>query len=235
MLAGCGKSESYRAPALLDGCAARTPRDAVAAGEQIPLVMLGKGSETVVLSNESDEDLCSWLGFARRLAAAGYLVVLWDYGGDPPVTELIAVVAALRAAGDGPIILMGASEGAKASLVAAVQIRPAPLAVVSLSAEAALRGTPVAPTVRHLPCPALLVTSANDPYGSAPAAATFMAEAPRGRAVLYAIPGDAHGTALLTGTVDTRITRFLAGVTPKVDHGEWVVDHTLFWSTTHSP
>jgi hypothetical protein len=45
----------------------------------------GTGHRTVILSNESDENLCSWLPLTRRLTALGDRVVLWDYGGSGPV------------------------------------------------------------------------------------------------------------------------------------------------------
>jgi pimeloyl-ACP methyl ester carboxylesterase len=107
-------------------------------------------------------------------------------------------VTALRA-GDGRVILAGASEGAKASLIAATQLRPSPLGVLSLSAELTLRGTPVAPAVHRLPCPALLITAIDDPYGAADAAHTFVATAPPGRVQLLTVSGFDHGTALLAG------------------------------------
>jgi pimeloyl-ACP methyl ester carboxylesterase len=187
---------------------------ASAPGEKLPVGVLGTGRVTVVLSEQSDELLCSWLSLAHHLTARGYRVAVWDFGGDDPVTELTGVVAALRAAGDTPVILAGASEGAKTSLIAATRLHPSPLGVLSLSAEAELQGTDVAPAVHRLPCPALLVTARGDPYGAASAARTFAATAPPGRVRLVTVPGADHGTALLAGSgsapVLARIDRFLA-------------------------
>jgi pimeloyl-ACP methyl ester carboxylesterase len=127
---------------------------------------------------------------------------------------MTGVVTALRAAGDSRMILAGASEGAKASLIAATQLRSPPLGVLSLSAEPELRGTPVAPAVHRLRCPALLITAIDDPYGAADAAHAFVATAPPGRVQLVTVHGSGHGTALLAGPgsaeVLARIDVFLA-------------------------
>jgi hypothetical protein len=201
----------------LDGCLpARTARvlEASAPGETLPVGVLGTGAVTVVLSEQSDELLCSWLPLAHHLTARGFRVAVWDFGGDDPVAELTAVVTALRTAGNGKIILAGASEGAKTSLIAATRLRPPPLGVLSLSAEPELQGTPVAPAVHRLPCPALLITASDDPYGAAGAARTFAGTAPPGRVQLVLVPGADHGTALLAGpgsaAVLARIDSFLA-------------------------
>jgi hypothetical protein len=200
----------------LDGCLpTRTARvlDASAMGEILPVAVLGTGAITVVLSEQSDELLCSWLPLAHHLTARGFRVAVWDFGGADPVAELTGVVTALRTAGAGQVVLAGASEGAKTSLIAATRLRPLPLGVLSLSAEAELRGTPVAPAVRRLLCPALLITASGDLYGAAAAGRAFAAAAPPGRIQLVTVPGSAHGTALLAGSgsaaVLARIDAFL--------------------------
>jgi pimeloyl-ACP methyl ester carboxylesterase len=171
-----------------------------AGGGSLTLGVIGTGSRAVLLSNESDEDLCSWLPFAARLAASGYRAVVWDYGGNPPADEIAGLVRRLRAAGAGRVVLMGASEGAKASLIAGSKLSPAVQGVVSLSAEPVLSpGIMVLSYVRQLRCPLLLVTANQDPYGSAQAARQFLAAARSQRKELVRVPGTAHGTALLGG------------------------------------
>lgn len=204
-------------PGALDGCLQARAAHVLHArgpGETLPVGVLGAGAVTVVLSEQSDELLCSWLPFARHLTARGFRVAVWDFGGEDPAAELTAVVTALRTAGDRQVILAGASEGAKASLIVATRLRPPPLGVLSLSAEADLRGTPVAPAVHRLPCPALLITARGDQYGAADAGRAFAGTAPRGRVQLDLVPGTDHGTALLAGpgsaAVLARIDAFLA-------------------------
>ncbi|MEY9873060.1 pimeloyl-ACP methyl ester carboxylesterase [Streptacidiphilus sp. MAP12-33] len=166
----------------------------------LPVAVLGRGRRTVVMSNQSDRVLCAWLPLARRLTGEGYRVLLWDYAGAPPADELRAVVAAARAGGAGPVVLLGASKGAKTSIVAAAGTGPAVAGVVSLSAEETLLpDVAVAQYVPRLPCPLLLLTAADDAYGSAAAAQRFDAVARPGTARVLTLPGTAHGVDLLTG------------------------------------
>lgn len=65
-----------------------------AAGPDLGIV--AAGPRVVVLSNQSDEDLCSWRPISARLAASGYRVVLWDFGGGPPATTLPAITGFLH-------------------------------------------------------------------------------------------------------------------------------------------
>jgi len=199
-------------PTVLAGCVpASEGRPLAVAG--LTAVVLGTGGRGVVLSNQSDEDLCAWLPFARRLVARGYRVALWNNAGNP-AAQLSPLVSGLRTAGAQSVVLVGASQGAKASLIAATAITPAVDGVVALSPEAALRGDPVAPHVARLAVPLLLVTAADDPYGSADACREFDRIAPVTDKRLLVLPGNAHGTALLTGSdqerVDAAVTDFLS-------------------------
>ncbi|OIV37495.1 hypothetical protein BIV57_10665 [Mangrovactinospora gilvigrisea] len=166
----------------------------------VPLTTIGRGPRVVVLSNESDEDLTSWLPLAHALAARGYRAVLWNYTSGPDTTlELATVLDELRPTHARHIVLMGASVGAKTSIVTAARPSATPIdGVVSLSAEALLRPAyDVVAEARTLHHPVLLATSAQDPYGSADTAARLMAAVPDPDKRLVTVPGDAHGTALL--------------------------------------
>jgi pimeloyl-ACP methyl ester carboxylesterase len=200
---GTARPSPSASPAL-DGCftAARGVIRAVpdAGGGTLTLATVGRGPRVVVLSNESDENLCSWLPLATRLATSGYRVVLWDYGGNLSSDELVGLVKRLRSAGAARVVLMGASERAKASLIAGAHISPKVRGVVSLSAESVLQPRiMVVNSVRRLHCPLLLVTATQDPYGSAPAAHEFLAAAPSQAKRLVTVPGTEHGPALLSG------------------------------------
>jgi pimeloyl-ACP methyl ester carboxylesterase len=204
----------------LDGCfteaSGRVESAPDAGGGTLPVGIVGSGQRVIILSNESDEDLCSWIPFARRLPAAGYRTVLWDYAAGLQTDELRGLVKWLRASGAKKIVLMGASEGAKVSIIAAATARTAPSGVVSLSAEQMLLAIAVITSVRRLHCPLLLVTAVGDPYGSAQAAREFMKAAPSRDKQLVTVRGADHGTALLTGsaarTVVAAVFRFLRHV-----------------------
>lgn len=173
----------------------------------LAIAVIGSGDRAVVFSNESDADLCSWLPYARTLAGAGLRVVLYDYALGPR-DDLEQVTGYLRAHGTHAIALLGASEGAKASIVAGTGLRVQ--AVVSLSAEQALSGAPVAPYARQLAAPTLYVSAAADPYGAASATRTFYKISPAPAKQLVIVAGAAHGTALLARPAIARdITAFL--------------------------
>lgn len=181
-------------------------------GGTIVVGTIGSGPRVVILSNQSDEDLCSWVPFASRLAGLGYRVALWNYDGGSATSTLTAVVAALRQAGGQRIVLLGASKGAKASLIVGARISPPVQGVVSLSAEERTGNQPVAPQLTSMSCPVLLVT-AESTYADADAAKTFLATIPSRDKQLVSVPGSDHGTALLSGaqagTVIDAIERFL--------------------------
>jgi pimeloyl-ACP methyl ester carboxylesterase len=182
-------------------------------GVKTSVSLIGTGDVTVILSNQSDEDMCAWMPFATTLIDAGYRVALWNYGGDDPRTELFAVTLAVMFyphRGSGAIVLIGASKGAKTSLLMARANHPAHLiGIVSLSAEATLApDIDVAKGSAGLTTPTLLITAVDDDYGSAqalPAISHGLAHAQ-----VLRVPGSDHGTDLLDDPgVTTAILAFL--------------------------
>ncbi|HEX9342117.1 MAG TPA: alpha/beta hydrolase, partial [Actinomycetota bacterium] len=108
---------------------------------------------------------------------------------------------------------IGASEGAKASLIAAPQIRPAVAGVVSLSAERTERGVDVLPWAARLRSPVLFFTAKDDSFSAEPTPQLYRAATKAASRQLVTLPGSAHGTDLLaspTGPkVQTMILDFL--------------------------
>jgi len=166
----------------------------------LPVAILGTSQRAVVLSDESDENACSWRSLAATLAADGYRVVLYDYTGDPRA-NLTSIVGYLRGTGAHSIALVGASEGAKTSIMVAARLSPQADAVVSLSAEEALLGTEVAPYAAQLRTATLFVTVQDDPFRSTTATIAYYQSAPAATKQLLVRPGMAHGTELLDDPV----------------------------------
>lgn len=196
-------------PIAADQCGKAAVATEVLTVGDVRVAVLGTGSATLVLSNQSDESLCAWLPFTSRLGASGYRIALWDYGSTSPVDELGAVVAALHS---NTVILGGASKGAKTSLIAATKISPPVAGVVSLSAESSMvPGIDVVAAVRPLRVPVLLATAADDPYGSAQAAPQIEHAMAGKDKTIVTVPGSAHGTALLPAVLP-QVTAFLQRV-----------------------
>lgn len=181
-------------------CLASTRPSLVTLPGAPPVAILGTSKRAVVLSDESDENACSWRSLAATLAAGGYRVALYDYTADPRA-NLASVVAYLRGTGARTIALVGASEGAKTSIVVGAGLNPPADAVVSLSAEEALLGTDVAPYAAQLRAATLFVTAQDDPFGAATATVAYYRAAPAAAKQLLVRPGMAHGTELLSDPV----------------------------------
>jgi pimeloyl-ACP methyl ester carboxylesterase len=204
---GTGAAQTVKRPTVPAGlakagwqCLASARPIVVTLPGALSVAILGASQRAVVLSDESDENACSWLSLAATLATTGYRVALYDYTGDPRA-NLTLVVAYLRGTGARSIALVGASEGAKASIVVGAGLSPPPDAVVSLSAEEALQGTLVAPYAAQLRVATLFVTAQDDPFRAAAASVSFYRSAPAAGKRLLVRPGMEHGTALLSDPV----------------------------------
>jgi hypothetical protein len=192
--------------AALDGCVQPGMGRLVPLGASNQAAVLGSGPVGVVLSNQSDQDLCGWLPFGRTLAAHGFRVLLYDYGANPaPSLDVATAAGKLRSLGVRTVLLIGASEGAKASLIAAPQLRPAVAGVVSLSAERTERGVDVLPWAARLRSPVLFFTAKDDSYAAEPTPQLYKAAAKAASRQLVTLPGFAHGTDLLTGPTGPKV------------------------------
>jgi pimeloyl-ACP methyl ester carboxylesterase len=225
VLAGCGgttpaashktsavppTSPSASASALPDCLAGTGARRVVVTSDPtvLPAYLLGHGPDVVVASDQSDQDLCGWVPFARTLAADGFEVVLYDYLFSD-LGDLGRVVRRVRADGARHVSLLGASEGAKASIVDAVRLRPRVASVVSLSAETYLKQLDVRRAGRRLHVPVLYLTAKGDEFGALAAGRDLDRVTP-GPHRLVVVPGTAHGVDLLgSAPVRTQVAGFL--------------------------
>jgi pimeloyl-ACP methyl ester carboxylesterase len=172
--------------------------------------LFGHGPTGLIFSNQSDRDLCSWLPFARQLAASQHLtVLLYDYSGTVErEADLTDAAHELKRRGKHRIVLIGASAGAIASLDAATTIEPPVAGVVCLSAEW---------LPDELGVPALLLSSRDDGYVSPETIRPMYQRMASRHKQLEILPGGAHGSDLLAGVnadwVRDQIREFLDEVT----------------------
>ena len=168
----------------------------------------------VVLAHMSVGDLCQWVPYARRLARQGVFVFPFDLRGHGfsegrqnhrrAAADLAAAVRAVRALGARKVVVMGASLGGIAALVATPNLKPAVDGVVSVSGPAAIEGTLNAiPAVRKIQVPTLYVVAEGDqnpPYDFAADAQTLYDATATDEKRLEVVPGTLHGTFLVDGS-----------------------------------
>jgi hypothetical protein len=183
------------------------------ASDDTPLVGVVVGSDPrgVVLAHASDSDLCSWLPYARQLAASGHRVLAFDSRSGIRVDlDMAAAVEALRRTGSEHVVVGGASVGAAAALIASAALPSPPAAVVSLSAPASYGPLRALPPVRRLHAPVFFAASAEDqPYAND--ARELYAASVSSERRLEILPGTAHGERMLEDPAfGARVTAFIA-------------------------
>jgi pimeloyl-ACP methyl ester carboxylesterase len=188
-------------------------------GTQLDGAELGSGPAGVVLAHEYPADLCGWADEAVRLAAAGYHVLAFDFrglGASHPATaashasrypdDVQAAVRELRSLGARKVVVVGASLGGTAAMVAASRMSPQPDGVISVSGEANLdpsfgtQGTLDAlAVVPRLRAPLLVMGAARDPLIPPADVHRLVARAGSRQRAGLVLPGSAHGWDLITG------------------------------------
>jgi pimeloyl-ACP methyl ester carboxylesterase len=177
-------------------------------GVRLVGLLVGRGTNAVVLGNEGGATLCGWLRYAKRLSGRGFRVLVFDFrwtgssshspstNADEADRDVIGAVTALRARGMRTIQLMGASFGAGASLAAAPQIAPPVDSVVSLSSPLSMG--PIVPEdgARRSTAPVLFAAAEDDPPFADDARAMY-AESPAADKRLAVVPAGGHGTSLV--------------------------------------
>ncbi len=179
--------------------------------------LFGEGSVGVVLSHMLPADQRSWYDFAGALADEGYLALTYDFrgycpGGDDGCSEgdrdigaiwqdVAGAAAFLESRGASRIVLVGASMGGTASLVAASRPGTEPVAIVTLSAPVSIEDLVADTTVlQQLPSSTakLFVAGEFDTVAAQSAEQLYDQSAPPKRVEIF--PTDDHGTDLLTGS-----------------------------------
>ena len=196
-------------------------------GTQLVGHRFGKGTTAVILTHQSEGDLCDWLPYAKRLASKGYFAFPIDFRGygfsDTPasgtyryVQDIAAAAQSLRKLGKTKIFVVGASMGGIAAVVAGANVTPPLAGVVSVSSPARFRGMDGVKAGPRLRVPMLyLAATADDNAGydfSADAERLHRATATKDKR-LELLPGSAHGIALVAGSTRAKasIESFLKG------------------------
>jgi pimeloyl-ACP methyl ester carboxylesterase len=183
----------------------------------------GHGTTAVVLVHEYGGDVCQWTPYARRLASLGYTAIAFDlrgfglsqrrvgnaslrYAGD-----IAAAVKTARSQGAEHVVVVGASIGANATVVAGANVRPALDGIVSLSAPGTFRLDAIS-AAGKLAVPVLYAAADVDEGGTyAKDARTMYDATPVSDKQIVIVPGAAHGVRLVAGPgkVRTLVERFV--------------------------
>ncbi len=198
-------------------------------GATLAGLLFGSGKTGIVLAHQSNGGVCQWVTYAMELTGRGYAVLVFDFTGfgastghkvDTPIEgDVVAAAGLLRQRGITRVLLIGASMGGTASLVAATQIKPPVAGVVSLSGPSQYHQTDAAPVAPKLAVPVLYAVGERDNLDFVESARTMYAHTPAGTPhQLVTAPTPSHGTALLLGTapqVVAALDAFLARYAPR--------------------
>jgi pimeloyl-ACP methyl ester carboxylesterase len=215
-VAGCGspsppQPEASKAPTVADECPRWAPQARAVEFGQIGAknlkgLVIGTGTVGIVLAHQLDTTLCDWMPVAKKLADRGYRVLAFDFndfgvsGGTVTDIDLdvAAATAFLRADGAGQVVLIGASMGGTAVIVAAADITPPVAGAVNLSGPQSFGNVSVAgvKAAPRLTVPVLYEAADGD--GSATSSAQSLYDAtPANLRTIAIVSGSEHGVALL--------------------------------------
>jgi pimeloyl-ACP methyl ester carboxylesterase len=216
-----------------DLASSRAVTFASADGVRLSGRVFGSGRAGVVLSHMLPADQTSWWDFARELADRGYVALTYDFrgycpGGDAGCSQgrrnvaaiwqdVLGAVDEIRSQGASQVVLIGASMGGTASLVAAAEPGVEVRAFVTLSAPTSIEGlTADAETLSRVRAAKLFVAGNGDAT-AANAAQQLFASAPQPKRIDVVTSND-HGTDLLTGNqsgvLRTAILNYLTQYAP---------------------
>jgi pimeloyl-ACP methyl ester carboxylesterase len=197
---------------MTDRCVAKADRSRVVRfkasdGTRLIGLQLGSGPRGVVLAHGYRSSLCEWLPHARRLARAGYRVLVFDHRNHGSSSyarkrfwrvdlDVVGAVRTIRGRGATSVVLTGSSMGAMAALVGGTAVQQSIDGVVSLSSPSHISTVNAEAAVTRLFAPTLLVAAEDDdPFGD-DARTLFAALAGRDKR-LELVAGTAHGSVLL--------------------------------------
>jgi pimeloyl-ACP methyl ester carboxylesterase/predicted small lipoprotein YifL len=176
-------------------------------GGQLDGYLLGTGATGIVLANEIQKDACDWRPYAKQLAGRGYRVLAFDFNSDlrsgyvqgsTDNDDVASAAGLLRQRGAQKVVLLGASRGGTAVLVAATKIQPSVAGVISLSGPASISGMNASLAVPQLTVPVLYIVASLDRSFAADAQTLYNAS-PKALAKLVVLEGVGHGVQFPLG------------------------------------
>jgi pimeloyl-ACP methyl ester carboxylesterase len=175
-------------------------------GVELTGELRGNGGVGVVLSHSFPTDRTAWASLAHELAEEGYTSLTFDFRGFgdsegergiPDIwRDVLAAIEFLRGEGVTAVVVIGASMGGTASLVAAARDDLA--AVITLSAPSTFNGLLAPPEALQVVDEPKLFIAAQGDDAAAATAQGFYAQSPGPKRVEI-VTGDDHGTDLLEG------------------------------------
>lgn len=185
--------------------------------------LYGSGDKAVVLAHMFPADQNSWTDFAQELARQGYRVLTFNfrgYGASEGEKKIGVIDRDVSAAvkfmrekqGGRRVVVIGASMGGTAALIAAAK---SPIdAVAALSAPAEFMGLDAVSVIAQVPAAKLFIVAKDDPGGALDSADALLRASADVNADLMVIPGQDHGSDMLKGKkasdVMKRLLEFLA-------------------------
>ena len=178
--------------------------------------LFGHGAKAVILAHMFESDQSSWSGFASDLSDDGYAVLTFNfrgYGKSQGSKDIASmhrdVSGAIKFMSEthdaDRIVLIGASMGGTASLIAADN---AELSVATLSAPVSFKGLDAGDHLAGIGGPKLFIAADGDSDASKSARELFR-RAGDPQAGLELLIGDAHGTALLDSDQSDKVVQLL--------------------------
>jgi pimeloyl-ACP methyl ester carboxylesterase len=163
-------------------------------GTEIDAALVGVGTTGVVLGHQFRSDFCSWVPFAQQLAQRHMRALAINFVSTSLDGDMVAGARELLRRGAKRIILVGASMGGTAALVAATNIEVA--GVVAVSAPREFSGLDALPAVRRLEIPVLFLAGRQDGEFARDARRLYRATNSQAKALVM-VAGSEHGTDLL--------------------------------------
>lgn len=192
--------------------------------DHLVALSIGTGRVAVILAHQSSGSLCQWWPYARSLAVR-FRVVAFDFdglGASLPGDgnypgEVAAAAQWARDHGARQIVLMGASMGGTAVMVAAARLGGAISGVIDLSGPADFAGMNALGAARRVHVPALFGYGRLDLGFASDVRHVRAATATRNKPVV-AVRSEAHGVDLVSpeigyATVRAAVLRFIRGIT----------------------